>query len=138
MKKISIITFGLLSFVALAIAVPYSVSSLARGGDDYIYSGLFVLLPAILVAFFVYRLIKNPKIYDNFRKTVYFSAIGIIITLSVDLATILFWGKMGADTGLALIIDTILGIIVSSILAIIGLLFDLKNRNRMINNNAKK
>ena len=71
MKKISIITFGLLSFVGFVFGVS-SFSSLARGGDDYIYWGLFVLMPAILFSFLDYKLIKNPKIYNNFQKTICF------------------------------------------------------------------
>ena len=142
MKKISIITFALLSFFGIWLAGPQFLSNLAliaRGGDDYIYWGLFGVLPAILVAFFVYKLIKSPKIYNNFRKTIYFSAIGIIITLSLVVVTVIRNQYVREDMELLTVILMFIGgIIISFILTVIGLVFDLKNKNRIINNNAEK
>ena len=123
MKKISIIAY---IFLALGVILTTLLEMLPGRGmenDGRIYMFLVETLPAIGLLLFSFALIKKPKIFDKFKKTISLSAIGILITLVTSTTMVIM--VFTADKGLGFSILFIFGMLFSFILACIGFIFDL-------------
>ena len=136
MKKIVLAILGLLSIggiIQLLSTIYLSTVQVITIGSivdpDALEISAWIIAPTILSVFLFFKLIKNPNIFNLYKRTFSYFIYGVITTLVISFILVAQVYRSGELMGLLAVIGiALIGLLISVVLSIVGFIVDRKKR----------